>query len=116
MNDDNPPCVIPGKCNVCESSYVLCYGTDSPRRTDVPGELEIDREKGKVIARLIILDDPKDPLYVEFQVTKQFASTLIEKTELLVRFVDVSMKSEKIYRFHLGVEEVRILKTYLGVS
>jgi hypothetical protein len=98
---------------LCKDQFVLCLDTEFPRRLDVPAEMEVDKVGNALVVRIIIKDDQRDPLYVEFEVTRNFVERVSRERAISVRFVREGVEIE--YLLMVGPEELRILRTNIGL-
>ncbi|QIW25135.1 hypothetical protein EWF20_13970 [Sulfolobus sp. S-194] len=105
-----------GTCIVCCDEYVVCMSEDLPKRTDVNIDFEIDREEGEVVLRNIIYDDPSNPLYLEYFVSKKFVQSISEKGEIEVYFVDANFNQKMKMNIKIDKDDIRLLKRELGIG
>jgi len=103
-------------CIVCCRDYVVCLTNDLPRNTNVNVDFEIDREKGEVVLRNIIYDDPSNPLYLEYFVDKDFVQSISEKGEIKILFVDNQFNQKLEMNIKINKEDLKLLRRELGIG
>ncbi|AWR97527.1 hypothetical protein DFR86_08160 [Acidianus sulfidivorans JP7] len=103
-------------CIVCCDEFVLCKTDDLPKRYDAKTDLEVDREKGQVILRNIIKDDPDNPLYIEYFVNKKFVDRISRDMKIDIIFVDNNWNERAKYTVKLMKEDISIIRREIGLG
>ncbi|WP_422398058.1 hypothetical protein [Sulfolobus tengchongensis] len=89
---------------------------DYPKSSNVETLFEIDREGKDVIFRHVIMDDPSNPLTVEYAVDADFVERISRKKSLSIFFVDESFNKEIEIRITFSDDEIRIMRREIGLG
>lgn len=104
------------QCVVCCDQFVICRTEELPKKPDAETDIEVDREKGGVLLRNIIKDDPINPLYVEYFVTKQFVEKISKNRRIEIVFVDNKFNERGRFTVKLMKEDIEILRREIGLG
>ncbi|MEM0188701.1 MAG: hypothetical protein QW550_04895 [Saccharolobus sp.] len=105
-----------GTCVICCNEFVVCMTNDYPRLNNASALFEIDREGKDIIFRHIIIDDPNNPLTVEYGVDVDFVKQISDKKELMILFVDTNFNEESRFRITFSNEEIKIMRKEIGLG
>ncbi|EZQ11085.1 MULTISPECIES: hypothetical protein [Acidianus] len=114
--DDVKNSIKEDSCIVCCDSFVLCMTLDFPRNSNAQADLEIDRTSGDIVLRNIIKDNPQNPLYIEYFVSKKFVEKITKEGKIKVIFVDREFNEEMEYTVKLEKEDINIIRREAGLG
>ncbi|MBP1357131.1 MAG: hypothetical protein JZD40_01380 [Sulfolobus sp.] len=107
-----------GSCVAFNNSKVVCLSTDVPKNTNAETELEVDRGETpqELLIRHIILDDPQNPLYIEYYADREFIEKMTSIGKVEVLFVNSKHEILKKFMIILGKDDIRFIKREIGLS
>ncbi|AAK43312.1 Hypothetical protein SSO3215 [Saccharolobus solfataricus P2] len=105
-----------GLCLTCCNDSVVCMSEDYPKNANVEVLFEIDREGREVIFRHIIMDDPSNPLTVEYGVDAKFVENVSQKKWIDIYFVNHSFNVEIKLRITFSDNEIRVMRREIGLG
>ncbi len=105
-----------GVCIACCINDVICMTNDYPKSSDVDVLFEIDRKGREIIFRHIIMDDPSNPLTVEYMVDSNFVNNVINSRMIDIFFVNNTFKEEMKIRILFSEDEIKLMKREIGLG
>lgn len=105
-----------GVCIPCCKNAVVCMSSDYPNSANVETLFEIDREGKEVIFRHIILDDPANPLTVEYEVDADFVKNVSAKRGIDILFVDNNFNEEIKLHITFSDDEIKMMRREIGLG
>ncbi|QGA55188.1 hypothetical protein GFS03_11685 [Sulfolobus sp. E5-1-F] len=105
-----------GVCLTCCNNSVICMTSDYPKNTDVEVLFEIDKEGREVIFRHIVMDDPSNPLTVEYSVDTKFVENVSQTKSINIYFVDENFNEENKLRITFSDDEIRVMRREIGLG
>ncbi|MQL55070.1 hypothetical protein [Acidianus ambivalens] len=105
-----------GVCVTCCEEYVICMTTDLPRNFNAPVDIEVDRDKGSVLLRNIIKDDPQNPLYIEYYIDRQFVENISRSGKIDIFFVNERFDELGKFEVKLMKEDLAIIRREIGLG
>ncbi|ARM76231.1 hypothetical protein [Acidianus manzaensis] len=103
-------------CILCCDEFVICKTTELPKKYDAKTDLEVDREKGQVLLRNIINDDPNNPLYIEYFINRKFVDKISKEMKIDIIFVDNSWNERAKYTVKLMKDDISIIRREIGLG
>ncbi|MFP3204326.1 MAG: hypothetical protein RXS23_02615 [Metallosphaera yellowstonensis] len=105
-----------GMCTVCCESKVVCLTTDIPKVDNPEVELEIDRQGEELLIRNIVLDEPENPLYLEYYADATFVEGISQEAKIVIYFVDRNGEVLRTLNVQLSREVLRLLRREVGLG
>ncbi|ACP38883.1 hypothetical protein [Saccharolobus islandicus] len=105
-----------GICLTCCNDSVVCMTSDYPKNANVEVLFEIDKEGREVIFRHIIMDDPSNPLTVEYSVDTKFVENVSRKKWINIHFVDENFNEKIKLRITFSDDEIRVMRREIGLG
>lgn len=90
--------------------------SDYPKNANVEVLFEIDKEGREVIFRHIIMDDPSNPLTVEYSVDTKFVENVSRKKWINIHFVDENFNEKIKLRITFSDDEIRVMRREIGLG